>query len=72
MGSDLDLRTLAPEAHGLQREPARLLQFKGTVWTMLEPSRANETGVECIYFYTATNDQITFYQLNYYSTNAVS
>lgn len=38
--------------------------------TALEPSRANETGVECIYFYTATNYQITFYQINYDPTNA--
>lgn len=38
--------------------------------TMLEPSRANETGVECIYLYTATNYRITFYQINYDSTNA--
>lgn len=38
--------------------------------TMLEPSRANETGVECIYFYTATNYQITLDQINYDPTNA--
>lgn len=38
--------------------------------TTVGPSRANETGVECIYFYTATNYQITFYQINYDSTNA--
>lgn len=38
--------------------------------TTVEPSRANETGVECIYFYKATNYQITFHQINYESTNA--
>lgn len=38
--------------------------------TTLEPSRANETGVECIYSHTAPNYQITFYQINYDSTNA--
>lgn len=41
-----------------------------TLEPALEPSRANETGVECIYFYTATNYQITFYQISYDPTTA--